>query len=464
MLEQLRAQIAAKLEERKTKREALESVLEGPTAEARDLNEDETSKFNELKAEVKAVDSEIDTLRSRVSELEELDSRDKERSELAASIQPKPNKNPDVRIGHEPKVYDRGSPNSFFLDAYAARTGMGGPDTMERLERHQAEVRSGAHGEENRAAAASTNTGSFSSLVVPQYLPEMFAANLHAGRVTADLASGHPLPDEGMTLTIPRATNPTLTGAQSDQNTNVASQTFDSEDLVVHVRTYAGQQNVSRQAIERGRGTDEVIYADLAGDYVSRLDRDVLHGPGNAGRHLGILNSGVATVTASSTDGVAIVRNIGEAIGTVNGARLLPPDAIVMHPRRWAYLAVTLDGAERPLVVPGANQPSNVFGVGEPAAVEQQVGQILGVPVYTDANVSTSLGTTDDEDAIVVMRRSDLHLWEEGVAPRQFRFEETLGGQLTVKLVIAGYSAFTARHRPEAVAVVTGNGLVPPVF
>ena len=35
-------------------------------------------------------------------------------------------------------------------------------------------------------------------------------------------------------------------------------------------------------------------------------------------------------------------------------------------------------------------------------------------------------------------------LWEESQAPRQLRFEQTLGNQLTVKVVAYGYAAFTA--------------------
>lgn len=463
MLEQLRAQIRAKLDERQTASDAVKALLEAPTSESRDLNEEETSKFTELKTTVKTLDGEIDEMKTRMTELEDMDKRDAERADLAASIQPNTSPQPVIRMGSEPTTYGQGSGNSFFADAYASanasQTGFVNPSVQERLSRHQAEVRSGAHGSELRAVA----TGDFSSLVVPQYLPEMFAANLHAGRVTADLASPHTLPVDGETITIPFATDGTLVAAQTTQNSAVAENDYDTDDLVINVRTYAGQQNVSRQALERGRGVDEIIFADLAGDYVSRVNRDVISGAGSNGTHLGILGSGVDTVTASDTDGFAIIRKIGEAIANVNGSRLVPADAIVMHPRRWGYLSVHGDAGDRPLVV--VDGPAqNAFGSGAAAAVSQRVGSILGVPVYTDPSIPTGLGSATNEDRILVMRRGDLHLWEEGVAPRQLRFEETLGGNLTVKMVLYGYSAFTAKHRPEGVSVIGGAGLVTPVF
>lgn len=469
MLEQLREKLKGLLEQRSDLVAKRTEILAAPQAESRDLTEDETSSFQELREEIKGVDAEIDRTNDTLSELEDMEKRDAEREALASQIQPKPNANPQVHVRSEPVTYAKGQPTSFFADMFAVRSGQGDVlGASERLTRHMTETANGAHAE-SRASAATVATGNFSSLVVPQYLPEMFAENLYAGRVTANLASSHPLPAEGMTLSIPRATDPTLVAAQTDQNVQVASAQFDSEDLVVNVRTYAGQQNVSRQSIDRGRGTDEVIYADLASNYTVQLDRDVINGPPlpNAGRHVGLLNtSGIATITTAETTAGGQLRRVAEAAGVVNSRRFLPADAIVVHPRRWAFWCGSVDGNGRPLVLPDANGPRNAFGVGDQTVTEQRVGQVGGFSVYTDANIPTDFasGTNSDEDVVIVMRRGDLHLWEDGIAPMQFRFEETLGGQLTVKLVIASYSAFTAGHHPEGIAVLQGPGLAAPDF
>jgi hypothetical protein len=77
------------------------------------------------------------------------------------------------------------------------------------------------------------------------------------------------------------------------------------------------------------------------------------------------------------------------------------------------------------------------------------------VPVWKDANVPSNISssTFGAEDVVIVARRKDLHFWEEnGGVPRRFTFEEPLGGDLQIKLVLAGDSAFSADHHPEGVA------------
>ncbi len=468
MLEVIRKQLIEKLESRSTAGDKMDEVLAGVEArDATDLTEDETKVFNEARDECRALDKEIEALKERKGDIEEKRAKDAERETLARELQPEETRAERQTIvtgGNEPSAYARGNGASFFNDVYAAKMGMATRASQERLTRHENEVRSGVHGDEYRDVA----TGGMASLVVPQYLPEMFAEFLRAGRVTANLASGHNLPDEGMNITIPRAVTGTLVAEQATENTAVTSRDHFVTDLVVPVCTYAGQQNVSRQAVERGRGTDEIIYADLAGAYSVALDSDVIAGPGSGNRHLGIIPSAGTSVdsTTTATGAAGLIKNLADAIQRVNGTRFLPADVVVMHPRRWGWLVSQSDSNGRPLVLPAVNAPQNAWGQGD-APAYGFVGQVLGLPVYTDANIpSTSTGTggAATKDVIIVAKRSDLHLWEDGVAPRKFRFEETLGGNLTIKLVAAAYSAFTARHHPEGVAIISGTGLVPPTF
>ncbi|OJV23341.1 MAG: hypothetical protein BGO26_10260 [Actinobacteria bacterium 69-20] len=93
-----------------------------------------------------------------------------------------------------------------------------------------------------------------------------------------------------------------------------------------------------------------------------------------------------------------------------------------------------------------------------------------GLPVITDANIPTNVGT-QSEDQVLVLDTAHPLLWEDGSGiPTQFRLEQTLGGQLTVKLVVYSYIAFTAGRYPGAVGVVggkdatAGQGLIAPTF
>ena len=46
---------------------------------------------------------------------------------------------------------------------------------------------------------------------------------------------------------------------------------------------------------------------------------------------------------------------IANAIQTVHTTRFLPPEVIVMHPRRWGWFLSLLDDQQRPLFLPVAN-------------------------------------------------------------------------------------------------------------
>jgi hypothetical protein len=255
----------------------------------------------------------------------------------------------------------------------------------------------------------------------------------------------------------------------------------------VPVATIGGQQVVSRQLLERGApGTDELIMADGARAYVAELDRQVIAGTGASGTLLGVLNtSGIATATAFGAAATAgnINTKLAGMVGTIAGyGQGLQAGAIVMHPRRWAFLTAASDTTGRPLLGLAAygitSALGQVNGVGaysggnDPNDPRQAtpVGSIQGLPVFTDANIPTTNGT-NNEDVILVLDLSAPILWEDGDGgPRQLRFEQTLPGQLTIKMVFYNYSAFTAGRYPQGVGRVggadtgAGNGLVAPTF
>lgn len=141
----------------------------------------------------------------------------------------------------------------------------------------------------------------------------------------------------------------------------------------------------------------------------------------------------------------------------------MPANLIVMHPRRWAFLLASVDGQSRPLVTPNAGNGLNTYGNGGNTGAGI-VGQLMGIDVLVDANVPTNLGSGTNEDRIIVCYAPDLCLWEQTGSPMQLRFEQTLGGQLTIKIVAFGYSAFTAGKYPAGISVISGTGLVTPSF
>lgn len=432
----------------------IDDILDTARAEDRtELTDAERSEHDELVAEAARLADEITRAEGAVGDALRFDAQ-------RARVEP-PAVNPVVHVGAEPTTYNPGAEHSFFVDAYRS-TFRGDGEAAQRLQRHAVEV------ERNEGIEVSRDVGTsaFGALVVPQYLTELYAPLARAGRPVANTCMHLPLPDEGMTLNIPRGTTGTAAAAQASENDAVQETNFDETTLAVSVRTYAGQQDVSRQSLERGRGIDMILFADLAADYATKLDAAVIAGAGTSGTHLGITqvsSINAVTYTDASPTVAEFWPKLHDAIQQINSGRYLPPSVIFMHPRRWGWIQAGLTTSFP--IAAQAGAPVNSVAVNQAVAYGQVVGQLAGLPVVTDANIPTNLGSGTDEDIVIVARAEDLLLWEQGDgAPRELRFEETNGGNLMTKLVVYGYSAFAGGRYPEAIATVGGTGLVAPTF
>ena len=133
---------------------------------------------------------------------------------------------------------------------------------------------------------------------------------------------------------------------------------------------------------------------------------------------------------------------------------------IVMHPRRWAHLLTLLDTNNRPLFIPSENGPNNAAGTLTNVAAEAVVGRCCGLPIVIDSNIPTTGGGASNEDVIVVLRSSDLLLFESGVRARVL--PETKAQTLTIVIQLYSYVAFSSARFPQSVVMVTG--LTPPTF
>lgn len=354
---------------------------------------------------------------------------------------------------------------SFFRDMYLSFTG----NAPQRFQ----DYRQQRLNEALQTRAVSTED--FAGLIPPQYLIDLAAPTARAGRPVADSVTGLPLPAEGMQFTIPKGTAGASTDVQTTQNSNVSETDEAWENVTVYVATIAGQQNPSRQSLERGApGNDALIFSDLSASYAVSADRQVLSGTGTGGQTLGILATagiGAATAFGAAVDPGLFLRKLTGAINEVQTKRFLSPDVIFMHPRRWNWLLNQVDSANRPLVSPftGAWNPLGTFADIPDVSVNKPAGQLLTLPVILDANIPTNVGD-GDEDQVIAARRGDVLLWEQGDgSPTDLRFEQTLGRQLTITLVAYGYLAVTAGRYPEGIATIGGldgadEGLAAPVF
>mgnify|MGYP001279342132 CR=1 FL=1 len=477
LAKKVRANIDKFLEERKEHSDKILVIRSACVDEKRDPSEEEAATVRAAKAKLDELDETIEDLRGQVSMFEKEQRVADAMKRSAEERKEQDEKTPaaHARVTSEPSTYNARTAQdgvSFFRDLYSVQLQRGFAGAAERISRYEREMQS----QQQRAVT----TGSFGGLIPPEYLVDQAAIVAQAGRPTANIVQKLPLPQEGMQLVIPRGTTPAGAAVQPTENSTVANTDEVWANLTVPVITVAGQQDVSRQSLERGTpGIDAIIFADLAASYAVALDNQVLQGTGASGQALGILNTaniGAATAFGKAATAALVLSKVQGAIATVQETRFLPADVLVMHPRRWSWLAAQTDTAGRPFIsTSSAYGAFNAIGVQDQAGggnptTATQVGTFAGLPVVLDANIPTAYGTGADEDVIVVARREDLMLWEAGDGqPTDLRFEQTLGNQLTVKLVAYGYSAFTAGRYPAAVALVggadkAGSGLVAPTF
>jgi len=441
------------VERRDAVKAEMDAVLEAVASENRtDLTAEETAKVDALVAESRSLDEKIEKLTAQAA----ADAKAAEaRSAVAEIATPKVG---GFKVTKESRTYSPESDSSFFKDAYNAQF-KSDYAAQERLARHQ---------REEEIERRDVGTAQFEGLVIPQYLTEFAAPLARAGRPFADFATlKHTLPTAGMTLNISRMTTGSSTAVQVTQNDAVSETDVDDTLLTINVRTIAGQQDLSRQAIERGTGIDLFVAQDLIRSWHTTLDSQILNGAGSAGTILGLADSGGNAVTFTSTaPTVALLYpKLADAIQKIQTNAFVNPTHFVMHPRRLAFLLAAVDTTNRPLVVPAAGGPTNAIGSGSGAVAYGNSGyQMMGLPIITDANVVTTDGTGTNQDEIYVVTAPECHLWEQPGSPFTLRYDATGAGNLTIKTVVYGYAAFSAGRYPLANSIISGTGLTAPTF
>lgn len=447
IIDRLRGRLAEIVAER----DATLAEIEALTAELEDNDTPET------RAEVDGRFARLDDLDARIGELSERIERLEAAEERAATARTLTGPaDRAARVVDEPRTYTPQSARdgvSFFADLVRRTSDSA---AAERLARHERE-----HAVETR----DVGTGAFAGLTVPQYLTDLVAPLRRAGRPFADIAQSVPLPDRGMTVELSRITTGSSAAVQVTENSAVSETDMDDTVLSVPVRTIAGQQDVSRQVIERSTNVDVVVARDLVSAHDTALDSQLLNGSGASGQHLGVRNvAGIISVAYTDTTPTVpeLYPKFADLIQQVQAATFTGITHFVMHPRRWWWIAQAL-GTSFPLLQFPATAPQVAGNVGD-TSYESTNRLLFGVPVVLDGNVPTSLGAGTNEDVIIGVTATELWLWEQAGSPLFVRADEVGIGTLTVKFVAYSFTAFAAGRYPAAHGVITGTGLVPPTF
>ena len=422
-----------------------EAIVEAAQAEARELTPEQDAEIAASLDEVRSLDEQIKThseLEKRSAEAAELRKEKKFDAAVAPAV-----------VKSEARTYSPKAETSFIADAYAAQF-TNDFAAKDRLARHM---------NEEKIERRDVTSANFAGLIVPQFLTELAAPFARAGRPFLDVARKHQLPDSGLVISISKVTTGSATAVQTE-GAAVQETNMDDTKLDVSVVTVAGQQNVSRQSLERGTNIDSLVMADLVSAYHTNLDSLFVT---TSATSLTNTITQVVTFTDANPTVAELYPKIVDAVQRIQTNFFGGPNFILMHPRRLAFILAAVDTQNRPLAVPVPNfngQPA--FASGNGAPVYGNSGYtMLGLPIITDANVITTNGAGSNEDVIIVGNTQEAHLFEQGGGePMMLRFEQPKAAELDVTMIVYGYSAFTANRYPNAFALVGGTGLVTPTF
>jgi HK97 family phage major capsid protein len=368
-----------------------------------------------------------------------------------------------ARVGTEERTYHKGNTHgggSFVRDVVSQflYRDLG---AEQRLSRHMQEERV-ERGQYLTRAAGDANTGAFTGLVVPQYLTEMYAPAVAARRPFADAMTKLPLPPSGMTVNISRVTTATSTALQASELAAVSATSIDDTLLTENVQTAAGQQTLSRQALDRGTGIEDVVMNDLQRRYATTLDSTIIN---QATTGLLAVATDVAYTDASPT-GAEMYPKILQAASASEAALLgqADPDIVVMHSRRWYWLSAQMTSTWPLIGQPGIGAQQAGINYAEKYGSGYRGLLPNGMVVVVDNNMPTNLGAGTNEDSVVIVPSEESYLWEDPNAPQFIRAEQPAAANLGVLLVLYGYFAYTMRRYANSHQEVTGTGLVLPVF
>jgi len=141
-------------------------------------------------------------------------------------------------------------------------------------------------------------------------------------------------------------------------------------------------------------------------------------------------------------------KGLGQVAAGVGNNRFYAPEAWLMAPRRWFWIASSVDAQFRPIASPGNTGPATALQAPYVGG-SYSVGPILGLPVYMDGVIPAGASA----DTIFACRPSDMFLWES--ADKFLVTPQPLSGTLQVRISLARYAAFMSSRYPAGIGVMT---------
>lgn len=414
-------------------KDELKKSLDSLQTEVKDLTEERAERMRE--AEWQSMQSEHQTLKKAFEDLRTA-----------------PNVFGATNPAGDDAPYGESSGRSFFEDASKLIKGsIGGQVESEVRERY----------ENSLEKAMSEGTGSAGGFLVPPQISNEIIQLRQQDAILRPLFSSVNI--NTTTLKIASVESGLVAGWVAElAQKPLGDLTF--AELSVDTFTAAGLAVASNQLLRDATpSVDTLINSDIARRLRALEEVAFLDGSGT-NQPRGILNTdGVDVIDA---DGAATVPElldlVQDAITAVYTDYFGAPNAIVMHPRTWAYIVKARESASPSTYIVG-NPGSNPLGRRAQEAIpgysdaSTPRGYLFGYPVYCTANMPTNKGGGTESRIIVGNFNEGLVLDHESVRLASsehvfftsnqtiFRAEEQLG--------------FTAARYPAAFKAIAGDGL-----
>jgi len=363
----------------------------------------------------------------------------------------------------EPDLYSATSRHSWFWDLARSRADADAADRLRRHAEHEApavqqrdrqvldafrDVAEALGAEVRLNPNSSAGTGG--EFTVPLWLVSQFASASRAGRPLGDLCNPLPLPAGVHSISVPRMTTGTIAGVQSTDGEAIAEQDITTSTISSNVVTIGGAVDIAQQLEDQApAGFDTYAFLDLKRAYNRALEIQLLSGTGGPGQLLGVTNvTGITSITGTGFTSIQTLwPGFGMAAAGVGNNRLLPPSVWLLAPRRWFWIASSVDNSLRPVSSPGNSGPHTTDLVMEGGAMP--VGPILGLPVYLDGAIPA--GTSPDY--AVCCRPDDMLLWE--TTDKVLVTPEATSGTLQTRIRLYRYVAFLPHRYPTGIGLIT---------
>lgn len=341
-----------------------------------------------------------------------------------------------------------GGNKGYFHDIALASSG--DPHARERLERNNKHVQFRATGD----TTATTEMGEF---VPPDWTNELYASVLRAGRAFADqcINIGEPV---SSVWNIPRITTGSSTAVQTEASA-VSNTEHVSDNIIAILQTIGGYDLASYQLVDLAEpGMDGIVFADLVGSLNQQVDSSLLTSTTTSAQGaFGLTGINSVTYTQTTPTGAAFWPTVFQAKSLIEKNTFQGVDFAVLHPSTWNWFLSTLDTSNRPLALATTGAAFNAMAEYNPNA-QGLAGNIGGIPVIVDANVTVTDGVGTNQAKVLLCNRSALLKKES--APK-FK----LSDQFAVTSLMYAFVAYTYLQRafgrhPKKISAITGTGLV----